>query len=489
MEAVTEKDIFKTLVVRDENDMDERATVLKNISLFKNKISHNIFTNEYYVLYEALVKAHSYSTVLTYNQLYQVIISNADSLIQRNEIRVEEFCEDTNDTQAVKEQLAEMCMVAYDELREESIVDDGELLLNMNLYLESWASEEIQHIIAAQHEIVGRGKKIKGKYVQGIEAGNTYYQEGYAKLKEMVIGEVAEINNIIRTDTMSYEDMDKQFKDEFISRSVARTGVNQLDSHIGDFRKGDLVAVMGQPGAGKTRFSANIMYNALKDGKNVLWYALEGNALQAFTLILARHILETNRDIHELDDRRIFEQTYSPEFSEIVMTAIVDLLRNENLGRIVIKNTPMYDDEVEMDLAAEWDNGFLFDLVCVDYVSLIMNKRNENNSVYLSRLVKKLKSMAMSFRKEGFLLLLPHQLTREVIVALAEGKDTTIVGSSDTAEVIKSSDISLALARNEEQYLTDTMTVYVTKARFAKHIPPQEILSLHGKCFFADKLA
>lgn len=487
MEAVTEKDIFKHLVIRDENDAEERKRTLKKISIFKNKVSHNIFTNEYYVLYEAIMKAHSYSTVLTYNQLYQVIISNVDNLIHRKAINAEEFCENAFDTQEVKETLAELCMVTYEELKQSSVQEDGELTLNLNLYLESWATEEIQKILATQHEIVGRGKKISGKFLQGIEAGHTYYSEQYAKIKEMVLGEVAELNNIIRTDSMSYDEVNKLFKEEFISRAVSRTGIKGLDRNIGDLRKGDLITVMGQPGAGKTRFSANIMYNAIKEGNNILWYALEGNALQAFTLLLARHILETNSDIYELDDKHIFEQTYSSEYSDIVMTAIISLLRDDDLGRIVIKNTPLYDDEVELELNSEWDSGYHFDLVCIDYVSLIMNKKNESPATYLSRLVKKLKSLSMTFRKEGFLLLLPHQLTREVITALAQGKDNTIVGSSDTGEIIKSSDIALALARTEEQYLTDTMTVYSTKTRFAKHIPPLEILSLHGKCYFTDK--
>ena len=103
------------------------------------------------------------------------------------------------------------------------------------------------------------------------------------------------------------------------------------------------------------------------------------------------------------------------------------------------------------------------------------------------RLLKKLKTTCMSFKNEGFLLLTPHQLTKEAIVALLKGEDTTIVGASDTTEVIKSSDVVFSLVRTEEQKLRDMISVYFTKTRFAKSAMPLEVVALHGSCYFADK--
>lgn len=487
MEAIVEKDIFKYLVLREENSKDERESVMKSVSIFNGKIPHNIFKNEYYVLYEAITKAKKYGTVLTYNQLYQVIINNINKLIQSPNITREDFSESPHDERQVKEELAELCMVTYEELKSEDLIDLGELRLNTELYLRSWASEEIQRILAIQHEIAGPGKKVKGKHLQGVEDAHSFYTEQYGKIKQMITEEVDRYKNIIRTDNMSLDDINKRFKEDSISQSVAFTGIDGADEHLGSFRKGDLVSIMGQPGAGKTRFSANIMYNALATGNNVLWFPLEGNALQAFTLLVSRHILETNGRIFELDDRKIFDQTYEEEFDSIVDTAILDLLRNENIGKLQIRNVPLYDDEVMLELEAIWEEGFHFDLLCIDYVSLVMSRTNEPTATYLSRLVKQLKNSSMSFKNSGFLLLLPHQLTREVILGLMRGEDATIVGSSDTAEVIKSSDISLALSRTEEQELRDMMSVHFTKTRFAKSIPTLEIVSLHGQCYFIDK--
>ena len=488
MEAVTELEIFKHLIAKDEADESEREQVKKQLSLFKKRVPSNIFENEFYILYEALIKAAQYETVLTYNQMYQIIINNINKFMDNPSVKLDEICEDTYDKAQVRDTLAEQCMYRYEEIRAEPVSDVGELKMNLDLYLNSWASFELQKVISDQHQILTQGKHVKGKFLNGLEDSHTYYTTEYAKLRELVVTDLNDMANIIRTD-MTYDEVSRLYQQETISKTVACTGVRGVDEPIGYFRKGDCVSIMGQPGAGKTRFSANILYNGLMMGNNAVWYALEGNALQAFSLLVARHILTLHRDISELDDKRIFDCSYSEEYNDIVMSAIIDLLRNQKYGKVVIKNVPLYDDEVMDDLGALWDSGFMFDIVMIDYVSLVMNKNHENPSTYLSRLVKSLKSFAMNFRNSGYLLILPHQLTREVILALMQGKDTTIVGSSDTGEVIKSSDISFALARTDEQYITDMMTIYFTKTRFAKHLPPLEVLSLHGKCYFTDKEA
>lgn len=486
MEAVLEQDLFKYLILRNEDSTSERELVLKNISIFLSRVTSNIFTNEYYVLYEAMTKARKYGTVLTYNQTYQIIINNIDSLITRKEIVAEEFVENTGDRQTVKETLAELVMSTYVELQSLRVNDSGDLSLSVDLYLKSWGTEEMQKVIAVQHEITSNGKKIGHKHLHGLEDANQYYTENYTKIRQMVFDEISESRNVIRTDTMSMQDVKALFSEESINRGVARTGISLIDDNLNDFRVGDLVSIMGQPGAGKTRFTANIMYNGLMKKSNVLWYPLEGSGLQAFSLMVARHIIEKFEDRTDLDDKNIYDQSYPEHLGELVDTAIHDLLRNPEYGKLNIRNVPLYDDEVMGELEAQWDDGFHFDILCIDYISLVASKTNEPAAVYLSRLVKTLKTQSMNFKNSGFLLLLPHQLTKEVIQSLIRGEDTTIVGSSDTSEIIKSSDIAFSLFRTEEQIMQEKITVYFTKMRFVKSMPPAEILALHGKCYFAD---
>lgn len=486
MEAVREHDLFKYLVWRDEGSEDERQEVLKNISIFMAKIPRNIFKNEYYVLYEAITRAKKYNTVLTYNQLYQIIINNIDEIITRKQIIPEEFADNPSDKQEVREKLAHLCMTTYVELKALEVLGQGDLQLNIDLYLKSWAQEELQKVIATQHEILVMGKKVGNKFLYGIEEANRYYQENYAKIIQMVSNELLESGSVIRSDKMSYQEVKQTYSEESQKRGVTHTGVDGIDENIGDLRKGDLVAILGQPGAGKSRFTANLIYNALMRGQNVLWDVLEGSAAQALSLLLARHILEKFDDRLDLDDKSLYDRSYPEELSETVDFAFQDLLTNPKYGKFFIDNNSLYEDEVVYKLESIWDEGFYFDMVVIDYVSLIMSKKNESPQIYLSRLVKTLKNMCMNFKNEGFLLVLPHQLTREVIVSLLRGEDLTITGSADTSEVIKSADIVFSLSRTEEQELKDMMTIYFTKTRFSKPLPPLDILSLHGKCYFTD---
>lgn len=487
MEAIEARDIFKYLILKEEANKEERTRILRNITIFASKVPYNIFKNEYYVLYEAIVKAKKYNTVLTYEQLYQIIINNINTLVNGPGINPIDFSENPSNLNTVKEELAELCVVTYEELKNEPTEEDGEMKLNIELYIRSWAEDAVKEILVDMHTITSNGMKIKGKFRQGIEEANSYYIEEYGRIKQMIFEEVNELSNVIRTDKMTYEDLNKKRTEDFLSRTVSYTGIDGIDTIIGNFRKGDMVSILGQPGAGKTRFTASIMYNCLKEGNNVLWYPLEGNDMQAFCLIVARHIVEKYGIISDLDDKSVYENSFEEKYAEIVDTAILDILRNENLGRLQIRNIPLYDDEVFLELEAIWEDGFHFDALCIDYVSLIMSKNNEMAQAYLSRLLKKLKTTCMSFKNEGFLLLTPHQLTKEAIVALLKGEDTTIVGASDTTEVIKSSDIVFSLVRTEEQKIRDMISIYFTKTRFAKSAAPIEVIALHGGCYFADK--
>lgn len=486
MEAITELDLFKFLVLRDEESLEAYETTKRNVSTFLGRVTTNIFTNEYYVLYEAMQKAKKYNTVLTFQQLSAIVIENVGDLVDRDAIFPEEFAENTGDVSEVKETLFELVMTTHEELKTLPIVDNQELSLNIDLYLHSWGEEQVQQILATQSEIVSEGKRIGGKTLRGLEDGNAYYNKSYAVVQQLVFSQVDEQKNTIRTDTMTFEELRSRYKGDSLERVVARTGVEGVDSHIGEFRKGDMVSTMGQPGAGKTRWNANIMYNAMMMGNNVFWLPLEGNDLQAFSLIVARHILNKFEDRVDLDDKRIYDNSFPENLGHVVDEAMMDLLRNPAYGKIKIQNTILYDDEVMGLMERTYDEGFHFDVLCIDYVSLILSKTNEMKSAYLSRLVTTLKSNAMNFRNRGYLLLLPHQLTKEVIRDLKNGEDHSITGSADTSEIIKSSDIAFSLFRTEEQAAKDMITVFFTKTRFAAMVPPLEVLALHGKCFFAD---
>lgn len=486
MEAVNEQDLFKHLVLREGKDKKERDDVLKNLSLFKSKISTNIFMNEYYVLYEALISAHKYNATLNYDQLYQIIINNIDKIINSDSIVPDEFTDNVTDTMEVKETLAELCMTTFEDLKVLEREDEGSFKMNVDLFLNSWGNDELQKIIAVQHEIAGSGKNIGREFKQGFEDADQYYKDSFTKVKQMIRSEIDEEKNIIRTDRMTFSEIKDKFTEESVGRGVTSFGIDSIDDDMNDLRVGDLVSVMGQPGAGKTRMAANIMYNGLMRGSNVLWYPLEGSALQAFSLLVSRHIFSTQGEYIDLTDKTIYDQSYEEKYEEIVDVAIQDLLGNPAYGKLSIKNIPLFEDEVFDSLEAEYDDGFLFDILCIDYVSLIMSKNNEPANIYLSRLVKELKSKSMSFRNKGFLTLLPHQLTKEVIQSLIRGEDTTITGSADTSEIIKSSDMAVTLFRTEEQSVMGMINIFFTKARFSKPKPTLEVAALHEYSFFAD---
>lgn len=480
--TITEKDIFRSLIAPESLTTEIETEIFNNMRLFFSKVTKNIFKNEYYALYEALKAARKYKAILNFNHFNQIVLNNIEKLINSENVVIEEFATDMMNMDLVKEEFIKLCCDTYLELSNMPL-DSKRFQFNLALYIEAWAEEELKKCMVESYQILTEGKKIRGKFLQGTKDADEYYRRETAYIYDMLDNDENKLSSILVAPD-GYNESRERMQVTSKKSAVTYTGIESVDEDLGMFYKGDLIVIQGPPAGGKTRFAINLCYNALKNGENGLYFALEDDPNRYLSMFLARHLIE--KFDCEIDADSIFKASYDPQLKPVVDEAWFDLFHNENLGRFEIIPPPLFDEEIEEVLEEKWDNLFPFSWVVFDYTSLIDSRTKRNATEILSALMPKLETLTKSFKGEGFLLILPHQLTADSIEDLINGKDTTIIGSADSKAVMKSAQIAFTIYTDSELKARSKSKLICTKARHRGGFPVRDIYSNLGVCFYQD---
>lgn len=110
------------------------------------------------------------------------------------------------------------------------------------------------------------------------------------------------------TSTMEVASDYKSIRDEFwdiYDNQVIMQGLSflcpALDKLTGGIQPGTLCTILGGPGSMKTTYTSNIAYNALKQGKNVLYLSLEETPMQLYSKILSRSSVDVGKPLPKDD--------------------------------------------------------------------------------------------------------------------------------------------------------------------------------------------
>lgn len=104
--------------------------------------------------------------------------------------------------------------------------------------------------------------------------------------------------------TEDFVPIQKKFK-ELYDKQVQIKGISllcpELDKRIGGILPGTICSIVGGPGSMKTTYTTNIMYNQLKEGKNILYLSLEEPAMQLYSKLLSRVSTDVGKQIQHND--------------------------------------------------------------------------------------------------------------------------------------------------------------------------------------------
>jgi len=120
-------------------------------------------------------------------------------------------------------------------------------------------------------------------------------------------------------------------------REVVSTGISELDEILGGgFEKGSVVLVAGHPGAGKTTFAAQFLYQGLKSGEAGLYMSFAERKYEFFS-----HMEGLGMNFKKYEKQGLFVfipalTTASEESLRSVMGVMTDSLAEKDIRRLVI---------------------------------------------------------------------------------------------------------------------------------------------------------
>lgn len=261
-------------------------------------------------------------------------------------------------------------------------------------------------------------------------------------------GEVASLKLIQDLGFDIYEDVDKfidQTKDE---GGRIPTGFTDIDIKIGGGipSKGKFLGVVSAPtNMGKSIFLGNLAVNAAKQGKNVLVVTLEMSetvyASRIYSALYGMKINELPFNLDELKQR----------------------VENQRYGDVLIKEFPpgtLTVDELSGYIESAIKGGKKFDLVCVDYLTLLAAPGSDNTNEAGKTISRKLRALSYKFECPFFTA---AQINRDGF-----GLTPDMKYMAESIAICSESDLILSLYRQEEDVELSFMRVYFLKSRLGE---------------------
>jgi replicative DNA helicase len=218
------------------------------------------------------------------------------------------------------------------------------------------------------------------------------------------------------------------------SRKAIQTGIQTLDSVIGGFRPGQLIILAARPSVGKSALASQFAVDAAKEKHRVLFISLEMTALETVARLLAMELgFDTQTVLNgELASHEIVSALKLADNYDSVPLLIEDR-RGMNIDRLT-------------SLIRSFTAKEKLDLVCIDYLGLIVGDRRKPRWESITEISNQLKTLAQT---EKVPILALCQLNRD-----SEGETPKLSHLRDSGSIEQDADIVLLLHR--DQFETET---------------------------------
>ena len=306
-------------------------------------------------------------------------------------------------------------------------------------------------------------------------------RESLIKAVEMIEGGnydgvVAEVKSSLELGTEKNlgHDYNNQFEDRMKVEEIeaVKTGFDVLDDKNvlnGGLAKGELGVICAPTGGGKSLFCAILSANAMKRGKNVVFYTLEldektiGRRIDSnFSKIPQNELADYEDIVKEAVEREAIGKLYIKYFP--TKSASVQTIRS-HLNRLAIRN-------------------FVPDLVIVDYADVVKGARHtDQKRLEVESVYEDLRGVAGEL---GIPIWTCSQINRS-------GSDDEIIEISSVAESwakMAVADVVLTLSRRLKDKMNNTGRLYVGKNRRGRDgiAYPLILDPLRVQCEIYDKM-
>lgn len=263
-------------------------------------------------------------------------------------------------------------------------------------------------------------KKQRFLSVKFTELSDTIRSQG---LNDSMVEEIYKYLSLSETET-GYQSITKDFK-EFYMHKVEMKGLSflstELNSLTGGILPGQICTILGAPGSMKTTYSSNIAYNAIKEGKNVLYLSLEEEPATLYSKWLSRASVDVgsplpHQDIikHTLEEKdlNIFMERVIPYFEEL--PGKLYIVGEQDLSNYSL--TSLESKFKEVDKQAKEETGHGIDILVVDHIQLLkfaVSGLSESTVINMYVSFFRQQSLSWLHEKRGIIVIMLSQANRE----------------------------------------------------------------------------
>lgn len=305
---------------------------------------------------------------------------------------------------------------------------------------------------------------------------NDALNKGEKSIDDILVDARQELQNISTEDSSAQIETTRGYTSKFIeeyTKPVDETslqyGIKPLDDSIGFILPGELHLIAGASGEGKSMVLANVLYNNLVSGKNVVLASLEMGKTQVLYRMLSLH--STNPKFgYNIPHEKIKKKTLSETEKSQLFEVAEDFFENKDYGELFFTEGASTADEIFEE--AEDINKFVhLDGLFIDYISLLDGK-GTNEQAKIANNFKLIKHRALTFNNNQKIPVVSvHQINEQSKEKAEETGKYEFNFLSDTSESRKSSDVVMWLIRTKAHKESHEIGMGVTKVRDGEFPP------------------
>lgn len=392
---------------------------------------------------------------------------------------LEDFYDDVADNQGVLDTEGKLYS-ALEEFRE--------------LYLKASALDALAQTAKILSDEGARVKGVRG-VAQGFEDASNFVRKSLTDM-ELLTDDTTAAERYI-----SLADFAKTMDDEADSARTIKLSdfgdVDELNQHYGGLYTGNLMTVLAPPKSGKSKFTNRLTYNVLMQGHNVSALIIEGGADQFVAQLRAIHFAEwlkrekpefagkytgVNQDV--ILNNKWDENPYLAQFKQWERLSFQDLIVNPKYGSLsLIQGTVTAENFLQTIEESVRINDS--QMVYCDYLQMIFP---QDASVPQHQALTRVYKDAADFaHNNNVLFLSPAQMNQSSVKDSLKNPEIDLrTSGAGSAEVIRSSEILLALVSDTETIKSGHLKVIGLPSRFAQPLSAFMMYSDLETCYFSS---
>ena len=289
------------------------------------------------------------------------------------------------------------------------------------------------------------------------------------------IKEKYDIKNIKKLDLLIGSTSDKDSHVASGKRSLFKTGLPCVDGDLGFVRSKDLISLVGQPGAGKTRIgSIHFAYSAaVYFGLGVLFDEGELDKSEVENIMIAHHIIQMYKGTVKIPDKVLnTPDQITDEIRRYYEAARYDLFESGKYGRIIIHDEPLVIEDVADEKTLFFKQNPDIQLWVIDYAGTTKSKPKNGYSKPLIK-AERIEMLYETAKNDiakpcDIAVFILNQYNREGIDAAESGKKILSSHIEGGQAVFKWADYHINMTMTEEQKRVNVCALSTGKVRSTK---------------------